>query len=361
MEVESQQHNTNKDEADKKIKILKRALLFVNFAMLVIGAAGGPLVLRFYFLKGGNRKWLSSWLQTGGCPIILIPLAISYSYRRQQDPAAKPYLITLPLFIACTVLGVITGLDDFFYAYGVSYLPVSTSSLLISTQLGFTAFFAFFLVKQRFTAYSINAVALLMLGAVVLGVNTKGDRPKGESRLQYYLGFFMTLGAAALYGVILPLVELTYAKAKQKITYTLVMEMQLVMGFFATIFCTVGMLVNKDFQAIPREAKEFEPGKAAYYSVVVASAIMYQFFFLGTIGAIFYASALLAGVVMAVLIPVTEVLAVIFFHESFDGGKGIALALSLWGFASYFYGEWKQNKKRKKSLIADPGLLDSAN
>lgn len=64
------------------------------------------------------------------------------------------------------------------------------------------------------------------------------------------MGFFLTIGAAALYGLVLPLVELTYRRAKRPITYTLVIEMQLVMGFFATAFCAVGMIVNKDFQVM---------------------------------------------------------------------------------------------------------------
>jgi drug/metabolite transporter (DMT)-like permease len=52
-----------------------------------------------------------------------------------------------------------------------------------------------------------------------------------------------------------------------------------------------------------------------------------------------FGSAQLGGVIMTVLIPVTEVLAVLFFHEPFNGIKGIAVALSVWGFVSYFYGE----------------------
>jgi hypothetical protein len=53
--------------------------------------------------------------------------------------------------------------------------------------------------------------------------------------------------------LVLPLVELTYKRAAaggggRVLTYALVMEMQLVMGFFATAFCTVGMIVNNDFQ-----------------------------------------------------------------------------------------------------------------
>lgn len=104
------------------------------------------------------------------------------------------------------------------------------------------------MVGQKFTSYSINAVFLLTVGAGVLALHTSGDRPAGESKREYYTGFFLTLLAAALYGFVLPLVELTYKKAKQAVTYTLVLEIQLVMCFFATVVCAVGMLINRDFQ-----------------------------------------------------------------------------------------------------------------
>lgn len=105
-------------------------------------------------------------------------------------------------------------------------------------------------------------------------------------------------------------------------------------------------------QNIGREAKAFQKGESSYYMVLVGIAILTEFFYLGTVGVIQYASALVAGIIFAVLIPVTEVLAVIFFHEKFDSGKGVALALSVWGFVSYFYGEFKaENQKKKKSIV----------
>ena len=72
---------------------------------------------------------------------------------------------------------------------------------------------------------------------------------------------------------------------------------------------------------------------------------------MGAVGVIFCASSLLSGIVIAVLLPVTEVLAVIFYREKFQAEKGVALALSLWGFVSYFYGEIKDDKKKKQILI----------
>ncbi|XP_070048261.1 purine permease 3-like isoform X2 [Nicotiana tomentosiformis] len=327
---------------------MRRILLLINCIILAVGICGGPLMMRLYFVEGGSRVWFSSWLQTAGWPLTFIPLAILYFYRRKTEgSSAKFYFITPRIFIASFVIGIVTGVDDFLYSWGGSKLPVSTSSLLLAAQLAFTAVGAFFIVKLKFTPYSINAVVLLTVGAVLLGVRSNGDRPEGVTSKAYILGFMMTLLAAALYGVILPCIELIYLKAKQVITATLVLEIQMVMCFAATAFCTVGMIVNNDFKAISREAKQFNLGEARYYTVIVWTTIIWQCFFVGVIGVIYCSSSLMSGVMIAVLLPVTEVLAVVFFRENFSGEKGLALFLSLWGFVSYFYGEFRQTKKEK--------------
>ncbi|XP_023537731.1 purine permease 3-like [Cucurbita pepo subsp. pepo] len=337
---------------------MKRALLIFNCLLLAVGNCGGPLIMRLYFVHGGKRVWLSSWLETGGWPMIFIPLIFSYLHRRRSaalessESANKTKLIFMKprLFLASAVIGIITGFDDYLYAFGVARLPVSTSALIIATQLAFTAGFAYLLVKQKFTSYSINAVVLITIGGAVLALHTSGDRPAGVSPKQYIAGFLMTLAAAALYGFVLPLVELTYKKSRQRITYTLVLEIQLVLSFFATVVCTVGMLANNDFKVIPREAAEFGLGETTYYVVLACSAIAWQGFFLGAIGVIFSSSSLFSGIVIAVLLPVTEILGVIIFKEKFKAEKGVSLALNLWGFVSYFYGDIKNNKNNNLEL-----------
>ncbi|KAK8705530.1 hypothetical protein V6N13_049131 [Hibiscus sabdariffa] len=339
-------------EPESNTVTMRKALLIVNCIILSIGNCGSPLMTRLYFIHGGQRVWFSSWLQTGAWPIILLPIASAYFHRSRNRPSSqnKLFLMKPPLFLAATVIGILTGFDNYLYVYGISRLPVSTSSLIIASQLAFTAGFAFVLVKQKFTSYSINAVFLLTIGAGVLAMHTSGDRPANESDREYVLGFLMTLGAAALYGFILPLVELTYKKAKQEISYAIVMEIQMVMCLFATGVCTIGMLVNNDFKVIPREAREYELGETKYYVIAIFTAITCQCFFLGAIGVIFCASSLLSGIIITVLLPITEILAVIFYKESFHAEKGVALALSLWGFLSYFYGEIKESKKNKPAF-----------
>ncbi|KAL3515503.1 hypothetical protein ACH5RR_022405 [Cinchona calisaya] len=348
MEIEAPSSHAP-DKNYKLNKTMKKTLIILNCVMLGLGNCGGPLIQRLYFIKGGKRIWLSCWLQTAGWPFLLFPLLISYAYRRsKQGSTTKLWSVQPRLFLSCAFIGVLTGVDDYLAANGVSRLPVTTSALVIATQLAFTAGFAFLLVKQKFTPFIINSIFLLSVGAVVLAFHSSTDRPAHESNLQYYTGFFMTLGASALYGFVLPLMELTCRKSKQVITYSLVMEMQLVISFFATAFCTIGMLINHDFMAIAREARAYELGQSKYYVTLVVSAFLWQFFFLGAIGVTFLVSALLSGIVIATLLPVTESLAVLFFHERFPVEKGISLTLSLWGFFSYFYGELREIKKKKK-------------
>ncbi|XP_078179456.1 purine permease 3-like [Carex rostrata] len=348
METESQANNGNGHIQAKKS--IKRFLIALNCVLLGLGDTGGPLTSRLYFHHGGHRNWLSSFLETAGFPILLLPLCINYLYRRHRSHSAPIFFITPCLFLACIGLGLLTGVDDYLYAYGLSFLPVSTSAILLSTHLSFTAFFAFLIVKQRFTVFTINSIALLTTGAVILGLHGSSDRPKGVTDKQYYMGFFLMVATAALYGLVLPLIELTYRKSSREVTYTLVMEMQFVMAASATVFCVVGMAINKDFQAIPKEAKNFGLGEALYYTVLTWNAIFWQLFFLGTVGVIFCVNTLLAAIIVAVFIPVIEILGVIFLHERFSSEKGVALVLALWGLASYLYGEHKQVKKKRSSI-----------
>ncbi|CAL5081854.1 unnamed protein product [Urochloa decumbens] len=258
-------HNESPPGRSKTKTMMQRLLVALNCVLLGIGVTGAQLLTRLYYSKGGHRQWLSSWLQSGAWPLLLIPLAASYATRRARarGAAAAPVLLTPPpILLAAVGLGLISGVDNFLYAWGLEFLPVSTSAILISTQLVFTVFFAFLIVRQRLTPATVNAVVLLTVGAVVLGLHVSSDRPPGVTRGKYWLGFELTLGAALLYGVFMPLVELAYkfaaAGGGRALTYAVVMEVQLVIGFVATVFCTVGMIVNKDFQ-FPQIAKSKSP------------------------------------------------------------------------------------------------------
>ncbi|PIA54310.1 hypothetical protein AQUCO_00900686v1 [Aquilegia coerulea] len=346
---ENQQNKQSAESSKMSLFIAKWWLLFLNFACCAVGTIGGPLLLRLYYLHGGSRKWIPGWLQTVGFPIHLIPILILYSRR---SPGVK-FFASPKLLLCAAVIGVFTGLDNFMYSLGLSYLPVSTSSLLLATQLVFTAFFSFIIARQKFTPFSINAVVLMTLGAVMLGLRNNGDRPQGVTSSEYMLGYILTIAAAGLLGFVLPVTEVTYAKATHSITYAIVLQFQFCTALFATIFCSIGMIANKDFQAIPREATQFDLGAGKYYLLLASSAVVWQLMFLGIMGTIFCTSSLFAGIMNATLLPFTQIAGVIVYKEKFTGEKGMALALSLWGFASYFYGAYRDNKKQTQKEVEE--------
>lgn len=91
---------------------MKKYLLILNCVMLGIGISGGPLVMRLYYIHGGKSIWLSSWLETGGWPLMIIPLLVAYFRRLRRrrggaDPtqAAKLIFINTNTFFFAAIVG----------------------------------------------------------------------------------------------------------------------------------------------------------------------------------------------------------------------------------------------------------------
>lgn len=235
---------------------MKALIVFSNCILLAIGQVSGPLLVRIYFLHGGKRKWLTAWLLTAGFPLLILPISISYA--KNGSKASSPKFLVPPRLVAASaLLGFLLGMDSYLYTFGMSYLPVSVSSLLGSSQLAFTAIFAYFVVKHKFTHYSINAVVLMTFGSAILGLHMNGDRPSGESNANYTLGYFMTVAGAALHGFIMPAFEYAHKKAKVTVTFHLFLQVQFLVSMFATLFCTVPMIINKDFQVLRQKKSNF--------------------------------------------------------------------------------------------------------
>ncbi|KAK9130040.1 hypothetical protein Sjap_010527 [Stephania japonica] len=322
----------------------RRPLLLLSCIALTIGLAGAPLLLRLYYIHGGKRRWLITTVQTAGFPLLLIPIT-SIFLSRPRPAKLSHFLIDPKLAFFAALTGLFFGLDNFLYSLGLSFLPLSTSTILMATQLIFIAVFARFLVKQRFTAFSVNSVVLMVLGCVLLGVRANGDRPHGVSNGQYVLGFFMTLGCAALIGALWPWMERCFTKASKPVDFCGFLQFQFCLTFFATVFGVVGMLANKDFQVLRKEAKEYGLGSSAYCATIIGAAVLFQLSLAGGAGATFTASAFFSGIATSVLVPITDILALIVFGEVFTAEKGMALALCSWGLLSYLYGEYRTSKK----------------
>ncbi|KAI3932348.1 hypothetical protein MKW92_032931 [Papaver armeniacum] len=296
---------------------------------------------RLYFLHGGNGLWLSSWLQMAGFPILVVPLVILY-FRRDRSQPNVHFFVCRKLLLYAALLGLFQGIASYMYSYGLSFLPVSTSSLLFTTQLISTSFVSYFWVKQKFTPYSINAIVVIIMGCILLGIRGSVITHLVFTKSQYLRGFFISIASASSVGFILVSAQVAYAKANQVMTYPIVLQFQFCFSFFATVSCTVGSLISKDFLAIQKEASEYDLGAKKYYLVLVSMAVVWQLQFIGRAGVIFCTSSLFAGVVGATILPFSQIAA-----------KGMALGLTLWGFTSYFYGSYT-NKTKARIMSITP-------
>lgn len=330
-------------------------LMAASSTALVLGLSSATLLGRLYFVYGGSRRWLYTWVECTGWPILLPPLF--FCYWRYK---IKPCRLTPMLVLIFLVMGCLTALTNLLYSWGLSYLPVSTNSLLCSSQLVFNAVFAYALVGHKITSYILNSIVIITLGTILLAVSSGSDRPKDTTEKQYIIGFIVTIVASALFALTLPLIELIYRKIVGKTSFARVMEVQLGIEVVASIFSFVGMWVAGDFQEMREEAMAFQAGGAAYVNTLVWSAVGWQLYLLGGVGIIFLASSLLSCSFMTAMIPVLPVLAVVCFHDSFSAVKGIAMILSIWGFLSYLYGGYLDHKEAKK-VLSIPRLTASSN
>ncbi|XLR20095.1 hypothetical protein HN51_066833 [Arachis hypogaea] len=220
---------------DKKITRNKRYMLVLSYFLLVVGLVSSTILSKYYFTHKGASEWLSIWLQCSGFSFLLIPIFLPYSILKStiQKPFTDFNRKILTLLI---LLGIILEINNVIFSYAASYLPVSTSSLLLSSQLGFNLVLSVIMGKQKITFWNLTTVILITLCYILLTLNSNRERPKSLTEREYFIGFFCTISEGLLYALYLAVVE----KINKKIDcYEMVMEMQLVMEVTATALTTV--------------------------------------------------------------------------------------------------------------------------
>ncbi|KAG0503754.1 hypothetical protein HPP92_003826 [Vanilla planifolia] len=226
-----------------------------------------------------------------------------------------------PLPTRLRAISLLTGLDDFLYALRTGLPPRLDLRRPHRDTWPFTALFAYFIIKQRFTAFSINAVALLTVGRRCSPC-APATAQRGETR-QVLEGFVLTLqGCRAVRAGVAVGGAYLHAKAGRAI-------LTVVMG--------CGLSSDSSYRPLP----------SAWSSTTIQKIFMYIIVKLKAVGVISCVNTLLAGVLIAVFIPVVEFLAAIFL-EKFTGER-VAL-LCLWGLASYSHGEYREGKEAAEQV-----------
>ncbi|XP_076939521.1 putative purine permease 10 [Bidens hawaiensis] len=303
--------------------------LFVAFVLS--GESSATMLARLYFNKRGNSKWMATLVQTTGFPL-MFPLILFYLPSKtpstaQQEITRKPSWIIL--WMIYMFLGVFLAADCMLYTYGLNFLPVSTYSLICVSELVFNAFFSYFLNGQKFTPLIANSLVLLSFSSSLLVFQSDSEQTAKTSRSKYIIGFICTVGASAGHALILSTTQLAFEKILKSQSYKGVFDFIVYQNLIASAAIVVGLFASGEWMAISGEMETYESGKVSYIMTLVWTAISWQVFTIGCIGLIFDVSSLFSDVIGTLGIPITPVLAVVFFHEKMNGVKVIAMLLAI--------------------------------
>ncbi|KAK6918141.1 hypothetical protein RJ641_016563 [Dillenia turbinata] len=338
-------------------------LVASNIFFLICGQSAAVLLGRFYYDQGGNSKWMATLVQSVGFPILFIPFFLLPSSEGAPASSAPPSPTNLALVYF--ILGAVIAGDNMLYSVGLLYLSASTYSLICVTQLAFNAVFSFFLNSQKFTALIFNSVIVLSLSAALVAVDDDSDEPSGVSKLKYFIGFICTLSASALYSLILSLMQLAFQKVIKKETFSVVLEMQIYTSAVASCVTTIGLFASGEWKTLKGEMEGFGKGSASYVMTLVGTALSWQICAVGVVGLIFVVSSLFSNVISTVALALCPIAAVVVFHDKMDGVKIIAMLLAVWGFASYLYQNYLDDRRATKAQrdanVICPPMPESSN
>lgn len=326
-------------------------LVVVDTLMLLCGGTVATLLMRLYYNSGGNSKWMSTLSQSGGSPLLAIPLLLTPPSPTGEDerrPAASR------LAAVYAGIGTIIGFDNLMYAYALLYLPVSTFSLVAATQLAFNAVTSWLLNKQRFTALIFNSVVVLTFAAALLGVGSSSDGSSGSHvpRGKYAAGFVLTLGAAAALALVLSLYELAFEKVIRARTPRWSLRLLMWTNLVASAVSVAGLLASGEWRTIPGEMAAFKNGSARYVLTLAGTAVSWQVALGGQVRLISRVSSLFANATGTVQLPLVPVFAVVFFGDRMTGIKVVAMLMAVWGFLSYVYQHYLDGRAAVASVAA---------
>lgn len=265
-----------------------------------------------------------------------------------------------PSFITLASVYIVTGLlasaITYMYSVGLLYLPVSTFSLILASQLAFTAFFSYFLNSQKFTPFIVNSLFLLTISSALLVVNTESQNTTNVSRVKYVIGIICTIGASASTGLLLSLVQLILRKVLKKHTFSTVMDMVAYQSLAASFVVLIGLFASKEWKTLTSEMINYKLGKAPYVLTLASTAISWQVYTIGVVGLIFESSSVFSNSISAVGLPIVPIVAVIVFHDKMNAPKIFSIILAIWGFISYVYQHYLDEKKLKTNPVGGPRL-----
>ncbi|EFH46323.1 predicted protein [Arabidopsis lyrata subsp. lyrata] len=322
-----------------------RVSLYVT--LLLAGETIATLLGRLYYDKGGKSTWLETLVQLVG-----FPLTLPCYYYIKPEPSKnktitkKPTPSFLTLSLVYIGLGLLVAGHSVMYSFGLLYLPVSTFSLISASQLAFNAVFSYFLNSQKITPFILNSLVLLTISSTLLVIQHEPESSNSSSsKSNYVIGYICAIGGSAGYSLVLSLTDYAFEKILKKYTFKAILDMATYPSLVATCIVVVGLFGSGGWKMLSTEMQEFQLGKNSYLLITIGSTISWQAFSIGSVGLILEVSSLFSNVISTICLPVVPVLAVVFFRDEMSRIKLIAMFLAIWGFVSYAYQHYVDDRK----------------
>ncbi|KAK1404758.1 putative purine permease [Heracleum sosnowskyi] len=243
--------------------------------LLVCGQSAGTLLGRLYFTEGGKSKWMAALVQPAGFPFLIILLIIFHIFPnscKTENSKLVVSLFTLGSLYFC-FLGFVSGGITMMYTYGLCYLPVSTYAL-------------------------------------IFGVDDTNSK-SGSEKQKFWVGFISTIGASAIYALVLSITQHLLQKVLKSVTPVVILEQMILQSFAASAICAIGLFASGEWKTMGREIHDYRLGKASYVMTLVWTAVSWQVHTIGSFGLIFEVSSLFTNVIGTVALPIVPVLAVL--------------------------------------------------
>ncbi|KAE9617932.1 hypothetical protein Lal_00037879 [Lupinus albus] len=321
-------------------------LLALCIAFLIVGQSGAVILGRFYYDQGGNSTWMATLVQTVAFPLLYVPFFLIPSPPEASTSSAPPSIKIIVLIYFA--LGLLLAANNMMYSVGLLYLSASTYSLICASQLAFNAVFSYFINSEKFSAFIINSAVIVTFSSALLAVNEDSGGPSVVSGSKHIIGVLCTVGASAVYSLLLCLMQLSFRKVLKKETFSVVLEMQIYTSLVASCACIIGLFASGEWRTLHGEMSSFGKGGVAYVMTLVWTAVSWQLTSVAVVGLIFLVSALYSNVISTVALAVTPIAALIVFHDKMNGVKIISMLLALWGFSSYIYQNYLDDLKARR-------------
>ncbi|KAG2238912.1 hypothetical protein Bca52824_089772 [Brassica carinata] len=329
-------HEVTESSSVPQTKNYKKWLRISVYVLFVLTCQALSTILgRLYYENGGKSTWMVTVLQRIGFPVL-------------KDRSKFNKLLFLhPLGLAYICLGLLASAVSYMCSVGLLYLPVSTFSLIFASQLAFTALFSYFLNSQKFTPPIVNSLFLLTVSSALLVFNNESQNIRNVSRVEYVLGFICTISASAGIGLLLSLVQLILTKVLKKPSFSAVMDMAIYQSLVSCCVVLIGLFASGEWRLLKSEMQNYRLGKVSYVMTLSSAAISSQVYTIGAVGLIFESSSVFSNTITAVGLPIVPVVAVIVFHDKMDALKIFSIVLAIWGFLSFVYQHYLDEKKLK--------------